>query len=89
MLESYAKHKGYDDLKTPADFCRDPRIADLFERQIAKVTAGLSRFETVKKFALLEREFSVERGELTPTLKVKRRVIDENYKDVIDRLYQD
>jgi long-chain acyl-CoA synthetase len=42
-----------------------------------------------KKLALLEHDFSVERGELTPTLKVKRRVIDRTYKPVIDELYAD
>jgi long-chain acyl-CoA synthetase len=52
------------------------------------VTAGLAQFERVKKFALLERELSVERGELTPTLKIKRRVIDERYRDVIEKLYR-
>jgi len=40
-----------------------------------------------KKIALLEHDFSLERGEMTPTQKVKRRVVDKNYKDVIDRLY--
>jgi long-chain acyl-CoA synthetase len=42
-----------------------------------------------KKVALLEHDFSIERGELTPTLKVKRRVVDRTYKDTIDRLYRE
>jgi long-chain acyl-CoA synthetase len=42
-----------------------------------------------KKIALIEHDFSVERGELTPTLKVKRRVIDQQYKTLIDSLYDD
>jgi long-chain acyl-CoA synthetase len=88
MLESYAKHKGLD-LKTPSEFCSNPKIIDLIERQVAKNTEGLAQFETVKKIALLERELSVEGGELTPTLKMKRRVIDEKYKSIIDRLYAD
>jgi long-subunit acyl-CoA synthetase (AMP-forming) len=62
---------------TPQEYCRDPRILDLFERQIAAATRGLARFETVKKIALVEREFTVDGGELTPTMKLKRRVIDE------------
>ena len=52
-----------------------------------KQLTGLANFEMPKKIALLEHDFSIERGELTPTLKVKRRVIDQTYKDVIDRLY--
>jgi long-chain acyl-CoA synthetase len=50
---------------------------------------GLASYEMPKKVALLEHDFTVERGELTPTLKVKRRVIDKTYKDVIDSLYQE
>ncbi|MGD9560660.1 MAG: long-chain fatty acid--CoA ligase [Pyrinomonadaceae bacterium] len=88
MLDSYAKHKGFRSM-SPAEFCADPRIIDLFERQVAASTKGLAKFETVKKVALLERELSVEGGELTPTMKLKRRVIDEKYKDVIDRLFDD
>jgi long-chain acyl-CoA synthetase len=48
---------------------------------------GLAHFEMPKKIALLPHDFSLERGEMTPTQKVKRRVVDKNYKDVIDRLY--
>jgi long-chain acyl-CoA synthetase len=86
MLRSYAQLKGLD-LKTPAEFCRHPRVLDLFQRQVDSLTQDLSRFERVKRVALLERELTVEGGELTPTLKVKRRVIAEKYKDVIDRIY--
>ena len=50
---------------------------------------GLARYEVPKKIALLEHDFSIERGELTPTLKVKRRVIDRTYKQIVDSLYQD
>ena len=87
-LHSYAQHKGLD-IKTPADFCRHPRIIDLLQRQVDSVTADLSRYERVKRVALLEQEMTIEGGELTPTLKVKRRVVDEKYKDVIDRLYEE
>lgn len=86
MLESYAHVKELD-LKTPADFCRSALIRNLFERQISSATEGLAQFEKVKKFALVESEFTVEGGELTPTMKVKRRVIDEKYKAIIDEMY--
>ena len=88
MLESYAKLKELD-ISTPQEFCQHPRIIDLFSRQIETMTQSLAQFEKVKKFALLEREMTVENGELTPTLKVKRRVVDEKYSDVIDRMYAD
>jgi long-chain acyl-CoA synthetase len=87
-LRAYAQHKGLD-IKTPADFCRHPRILDLIQRQVDSVTEDLARYERVKRVALLEQEMTIEGGELTPTLKVKRRVIDEKYKNVIDKLYQE
>lgn len=87
MLESYAKLKELD-IKTHKEFCHHPRILDLFTRQIEAMTPNLAQFEKIKKFALLEHELTVENGELTPTLKVKRRVIDEKYRDVIDEIYR-
>lgn len=86
MLDSYAELKGLGVL-TREELCAHPRIIDLFRRQIDGVTAGLSQFEKVKRFALLERELTVDNDELTPTLKVKRRVVDEKYRGVIDAIY--
>jgi long-chain acyl-CoA synthetase len=88
QLESYAHLKSLN-LKTPREFCESPRIVDLLERQVAGLTQGLSQYEKVKKIVLLENELTVEGGELTPTLKVKRRVIDEKYRAVIDKIYAD
>jgi long-chain acyl-CoA synthetase len=88
QLESYAKLKNLD-LKTPQDFCESSRIKDLFERQVAEHTKDLAQFEKVKKIALLENELTVEGGELTPTLKVKRRIVDEKYRAVIDKIYEE
>ncbi len=50
-------------------------------------TARLARYETIKRFALLPRELTVEAGELTPTLKLKRRVIAERHRETIEALY--
>ena len=86
QLESYAELKGLK-LRTRAEFCQSPRIINLFERQIAERTQDLAQFEKIKRIALIDGEMTVESGELTPTLKVKRRVVDEKYRDVIDRLY--
>lgn len=86
QLESYSHLKGLE-LKTPQEFCNSPRIIDLLERQVAAHTRDLSQYEKVKKIVLLENELTVESGELTPTLKVKRHVIDEKYKSVIDKIY--
>ena len=88
QLESYCKLKGIE-VQSRSDLCRHPRIINLFERQIAGLTSNLARYERIKKIALLEDEFTIEGGELTPTLKVKRRVIDEKYKDVIEKIYEE
>lgn len=88
QLRSYARIKNLD-IKTPAEFVRHPRILDVVQRQVDSLCEGLSKYERVKKIALLEHELTIEGGELTPTLKVKRRAVDEKYKDVIDRLYQE
>jgi long-chain acyl-CoA synthetase len=87
QIESYAQLK---DIKwnSHAELCGHPRIINLFERQIAALTPNLAQYERVKKIALLENEFTIESGEMTPTLKIKRRVIDEKYRDVIDRIYE-
>jgi len=88
QLESYAQLKGIK-VKSRADLCRHERIIDLFQRQIAGLTPDLAQYERVKKVGLLENEFTIEGGELTPTLKVKRRVIDEKYRSVIDQIYEE
>jgi long-chain acyl-CoA synthetase len=66
-----------------------PIVHAKMEKEVYGKLEGLAKYETPKKVALLEHDFSVERGELTPTLKVKRRVIDKTYRDVIDRLYEE
>jgi long-chain acyl-CoA synthetase len=64
-----------------------PTIHAKIEKEVHEELSGLARFETPKKIGLLEHDFSIERGELTPTLKVKRRVIERDYKALIDSLY--
>jgi long-chain acyl-CoA synthetase len=85
-LRAYAKFKGID-ANTPEELCRDERVLDLMRRQVETQCAELSRYERVKRIALLPCELTVEGGEMTPTLKVKRRVVDQKYRDVIERLY--
>ena len=57
------------------------------EREVMSMLPHLAKFETPKKVVLIEKDFTIESGELTPTLKVKRRVVEQHYKDVIDRAY--
>jgi long-chain acyl-CoA synthetase len=65
-----------------------PTIHAKMEKEIFGECAELARYEMPKKVGLLEHDFSIERGELTPTLKVKRRVVDKQYKAMIDSLYE-
>jgi long-chain acyl-CoA synthetase len=87
-LEKWAKVKNI--LWTDrAQLLTMPTVHAKMEKEVQSRFAGLAHFETPKKIALLEHDFSVDSGELTPTLKVKRRVIDRNYQAVIDGLYTD
>jgi long-chain acyl-CoA synthetase len=67
---------------------RNPAAVKLVQREIAALTSTLADYERVRRVALLPEEFSIDGGELTPTLKVKRRVIDEKYGGLIDELYE-
>jgi long-chain acyl-CoA synthetase len=64
-----------------------PAAVKIVQKDIAKLTANLADYERIRRVALLANEFSIEGGELTPTLKVKRKVIDERYGDLIEELY--
>lgn len=74
-------------LASPQEMVSSSWVHDLIESEIKRLTANLAQFETIKRFALIEREFTFDGGELTFTLKLKRRVIDERYGEVIERLY--
>lgn len=68
--------------------CRDARLLALFQAELDRVNAGLARFETLKCFALLPEEFTQASGELTPTIKVRRRTVTERYREVIAGMYR-
>ena len=72
---------------SPDELARHPKIIEHFKKQIDEATRGLAAHERIKKIALLNREFSVEGGELTPTLKVRRKFVEDKYRNVIDALY--
>jgi len=80
-LEQNINYNDLDDLVV-----HEP-VRRLYEQRVAAVNANLAPYETIKKFVLLPRDFSIEAGELTPTLKLKRQVIGENYRDKIEQMY--
>ncbi|HEY2855607.1 MAG TPA: long-chain fatty acid--CoA ligase [Gemmatimonadaceae bacterium] len=88
QLERWARHKNLI-WTDRAQLLQMPTVRAKMEKEVAEELQGLARFEMPKKIGLLEHDFSIERGELTPTLKVKRRIIDQAYKSVIDGLYAD
>jgi len=87
-----------DRIKTDAQACgsgacdpetaaRDEKFLSFLQRQIDKVNERLARAQAVKRFKVIPKDFSVEGGELTPTMKVKRKVVVEKYKSEIEQLY--
>lgn len=72
---------------TRVEWSRDPTAIKIVQREVAELTKELADYERVRRVALLPEEFSIDSGELTPTLKVKRRVVDEKYGQVIEDLY--
>jgi long-chain acyl-CoA synthetase len=69
------------------ELVRNQKLIDFMQGQVDEMTANLAQFEKIKKVCLLAKAFTLEGGELTPTLKVKRKIIESRYKDVIDELY--
>lgn len=85
-LERFARSEGLK-LTTPDEFCKNQKVLELFEAEVETACKNLSQYEKVKKVALLSEELTVEGGELTPTMKVKRRIVNDKYVDVIDQIY--
>jgi long-subunit acyl-CoA synthetase (AMP-forming) len=79
--------KAGSDARTAEEAARSAPFRAYLEKQVELVNARLARHESIKKFALLPRELTVEAGELTPTLKLRRRVILERYREAIEGLY--
>ncbi len=74
-------------ITAPEAIAKHPLVRDLLRRVIAEANKGLASFESIKNFAILPRDFSIEDGELTPSLKVKRKVVDQRYATIIEKLY--
>ncbi|MEQ9569261.1 MAG: long-chain fatty acid--CoA ligase [Longimicrobiales bacterium] len=86
-LEAWAKAQG-----VPGDrraLLEDPTVQSFLEKQVAEHLGELSRYETPKKIALLDKEFTIEDGTLTPSLKIRRRVVQDELSAVIDRFYDE
>jgi len=87
-LTSYARRERIP-FSQASDLVKEPRVVDHYRRLVDSKMAGLPSYETVKKFRLLPSELTLEEGELTPTMKVKRRVVETKYADLIASMYNE
>ena len=86
LLEEYAREH-HIPFESHEQLCADPQINEMMKERIDTLQQQLAHYEQIKRFTLLPHHFSMERGELTNTLKIKRRVLNENYKKEIDAMY--
>jgi long-chain acyl-CoA synthetase len=87
-LEPYARTHGIA-FKDRADLVRRPEVAAFLLDEVNRMTPGLASYERVKRIAVLDRDFDIDLGEMTPTLKVRRNIVEQKYADVIAALYKD
>lgn len=85
-VEAWAREQGVV-WETHGDLLKNERVRSYLEDQVGRSFAGLASYETPKKIAFIEEDFSIQNGALTPTLKVKRKVVQERFKEIIDALY--
>jgi len=80
------------DLNVPftnfASLCRSKEVQGLIEAEIEKVNKNVARVETIKRFRLIDQQLTAEDEELTPTMKLKRKFVNQKYKDMIDEMYR-
>jgi long-chain acyl-CoA synthetase len=88
QLERWARERHLT-AASPAELVALPDVKAKMEREVMGGLRDLAKFEMPKKVVLIDRDFTIESGELTPSLKVKRRQVEKHYKDVIDRVYRD
>lgn len=87
-LEKYAQEHAIT-FGTRSDLVRKKKISDFLMEEIDLTCRNLARYERIKKIVVLDREFEIDAGEMTPTLKIKRNIITQKYEDLIDELYKE
>ncbi|HTX75275.1 MAG TPA: long-chain fatty acid--CoA ligase [Terracidiphilus sp.] len=88
VLEDWARARGIE-APNRTELVANGNVQALFSDLVAEVNAGLANFETIKRFRLVPDEWSLDSGELTPSMKLKRRVINQRYAAVVDAIYAD
>jgi long-chain acyl-CoA synthetase len=92
IVPDYEALKEYADAHNIAytnesDLTNNDQIYKLIETDMAKLQKQLANYERVRKFALLDKPFTIETGEITPSLKIKRKVVEEKYNYLIEKMY--
>jgi len=87
-VKSALRAAGEPVAETHEEIAKQPEATKIVQRDVTKITAHLADYERVRRVALLPHEFSIDAGEMTPTLKVKRNVIDDRYADLIEQVYR-
>jgi len=87
-LESHAREQGIP-FKDRTGLCRRPEIVAFLLGEVGRATTELASYERIKKIAVLDRDFDIDMGEVTPTLKVKRNIVEQKYAVLIESLYKD
>jgi long-chain acyl-CoA synthetase len=87
-LGTYAKKQGIS-FDSNDDLIKKPEIIAFYDSKIVQLMKDYARVEQIRKFTLLPHEFSIETGELTPTLKIKRKVVIQKYAQEIEEMYKE
>ena len=88
QLKTYASQQGIS-YKDYSDLINKPEIVAIFDKEVKTFSRSMASHEKIRKFKLLAGEFTVDSGELTPTMKVKRKNIEKNYETIINDMYKD
>ncbi|HEX8087919.1 MAG TPA: AMP-dependent synthetase/ligase, partial [Blastocatellia bacterium] len=87
-LRAWVRGQGFEP-KDKAEMAADRRVIDMIKAEVGRLTRDLADYEKIKRVALLPDEFTIDGGELTPTLKVRRRVVEQKYNGLIESLYKE
>jgi len=75
--------------KSVEELAKEPAVYDLIKEHVDSLNSQLERWETIKKFVILPNDLTIENGEMTPSMKVRRKVVEKKYMAELDALYQD
>lgn len=87
-LEAWAKDKGLQ-FESREELIQLPEVKALYDRVIEESMEGFAQFEKIKKYIMLPHEFTIESGELTPSLKIRRNIVEQRYREMIEKLYSE